>query len=80
MVPVTDAAKIKLGDTVFVQGLGLLGIYGCAIAKARGARRVMDLDPLEHRLTTGQKFGADETISVSKISKTDLVLAVPNLC
>ena len=38
MASVTEAAEIALGDAVVVQGLGLLGLYGCAMAKARGAR------------------------------------------
>ena len=38
MISVTEAAEISKGDTVVVQGLGLLGLYGCAIAKAKGAR------------------------------------------
>ena len=44
MISVTEAAAIAVGETVVVQGLGLLGIYGCAIAKARGAARVIGLD------------------------------------
>jgi D-arabinose 1-dehydrogenase-like Zn-dependent alcohol dehydrogenase len=37
MASVTEAAEIGLGDAVVVQGLGLLGLYGAAMAKARGA-------------------------------------------
>ena len=38
MISVTEAAGVAVGETVVVQGLGLLGIYGCAIAKSPGAR------------------------------------------
>ena len=38
MIAVTEAAGIRMGQTVVIQGLGLLGLYGAAIAKARGAR------------------------------------------
>jgi alcohol dehydrogenase len=41
MASVTEAAEIGLGDTVIIQGLGLLGLYGAAMAKARGARRAV---------------------------------------
>src|SRR3546814_836721 len=47
MIAVTEAAAIAVGDTVVVQGLGLLGLYGCAIAKERGARRVIGIDAVE---------------------------------
>ena len=53
MASVTEAAEIALGDTVVIQGLGLLGLYGAAMAKARGARCVIGLDcggePARHR-------------------------------
>jgi D-arabinose 1-dehydrogenase-like Zn-dependent alcohol dehydrogenase len=32
----TEKAEIRLGDAVVVQGLGLLGLYAAAMAKARG--------------------------------------------
>ena len=44
MVSVTEAAAIGMGDTVVIQGLGLLGLYGAAMAKSRGARLVIGLD------------------------------------
>lgn len=65
MVAVTEAADIQMGDVVVVQGLGLLGLYGCAMAKARGARRVIGLDAVGDRLEAARKFGADEVIDIS---------------
>ena len=49
MIAVTEAANIRMGQTVVIQGLGLLGLYGAAIAKARGARTVIGLDTLAGR-------------------------------
>ena len=80
MMSVTEAARLSMGDTVVIQGLGLLGIYGCAIAKARGARMVIGLDSVDDRLQTAKKFGADRTINVSGIDTGDLVSAVRALC
>ena len=60
MASVTEAAEIALGDTVVIQGLGLLGLYGAAMAKARGARCVIGLDAVaEPALNVAKKFGAD---------------------
>ena len=80
MISVTEAADITIGDTVVVQGLGLLGLYGCAIAKARGARRVIGIDAVANRLAIAHKFGADLTFDVSTMSESDLVGAVRDEC
>lgn len=79
MISVTEAADIQVGDTVVVQGLGLLGIYGCAIAKARGASTVIGLDAVPGRLRAAERFGADHTIDVSAMDDDALVEAVRGL-
>ena len=76
MISVTEAAAIGMGETVVIQGLGLLGIYGCAIAKARGAARVIALDAVPSRREIAKRFGADLTFDVSSMSEDDLVKAV----
>ncbi len=47
MVAVTEAAAISGGDAVVIQGLGLLGLDGIALARARGGRLVIGLDDLD---------------------------------
>ena len=59
MMAVTEAAGIRMGQTVVVQGLGLLGLYGAAIAKARGARAVIGLDTVAERRERAGSFGVD---------------------
>ncbi len=76
MVSAADAAQINMGDTVVIQGMGLLGIYGCAIAKARGASRVIALDSVPQRLETSRRFGADYIFDVSTLSDSELIDAV----
>jgi len=76
MICVTEAAGIEMGDTVVVQGLGLLGIYGCAIAKARGAARVIAVDAVAARLGIAERFGADLSLDAGAMSEDDLVAAV----
>lgn len=80
MISVTEAAEIGMGETVVIQGLGLLGLYGCAMAKARGARLVVGLDAVESRLGVAAKFGADVTFDVGKLGEDDVVEAVRSLC
>lgn len=79
MVSATEAAAIELGDVVVVQGLGLLGLYGCAMAKARGARLVIGMDVVEQRLDVAKKFGADHTINVGNLTQEQLVSQVRQL-
>jgi putative phosphonate catabolism associated alcohol dehydrogenase len=76
----TEAAEIALGDAVVIQGLGLLGLYGAAMAKARGARCVIGLDAVAARLEIAKKFGADHVIDIGHTAPRAVVDAVRKLC
>jgi threonine dehydrogenase-like Zn-dependent dehydrogenase len=80
MASVTEAANIGLGDAVVIQGLGLLGLYGAAMAKARGARCVIGLDAVASRLEVAKKFGADHVIDISRGSAKSVIDEVRKLC
>lgn len=80
MASVTEAAAIGLGDAVVIQGLGLLGLYGAAMAKARGARCVIGLDAVASRLDIAKKFGADHVIDISRGPARSVVDEVRKLC
>ena len=79
MASVTEAAAIGLGDVVVIQGLGLLGIYGCAMAKARGARLVIGLDAVADRLAVAKKFGMDVGLDITALSESDVIAEVRRL-
>jgi putative phosphonate catabolism associated alcohol dehydrogenase len=80
MASVTQAAEIQMGDAVVIQGLGLLGLYGAAMAKARGARCVIGLDAVANRLKAAKKFGADHVIDVGSAPPQSVVEEVRELC
>ena len=80
MIAVTEAAAIRLGQTVVVQGLGLLGLYGAAIAKARGARFVIGLDTVAKRRELGLGFGVDLALDPSALATTEVLRQVRDLC
>ena len=80
MICVTEHAAIRIGDSVVVQGLGLLGLYGAAIAKARGARLVIGLDTVASRRALGLRFGVDHAIDPEAMSESDLIKKVRALC
>ncbi len=79
MVCVTEATQIQMGDVVAIQGLGLLGLYGCAMTKTRGARLVIGLDAVADRLEVAKKCGADVVIDVSNREEEDIVAQVREL-
>jgi len=80
MIAVTEAAGICMGQAVVVQGLGLLGLYGAAIAKARGARAVIGLDTVAERRERATRFGVDLALDPATTEKEDLLRQVRALC
>lgn len=66
-----SAARIQIGDTVVVQGLGGLGIYATAFARDSGAGLVVGLDMVSERLGLARGFGAHEVIDVSQSSSSE---------
>jgi putative phosphonate catabolism associated alcohol dehydrogenase len=80
MIAVTEAAGIRMGQTVVVQGLGLLGLYGAAIAKARGARTVIGLDTVAGRRDRAHRFGVDLALDPATTARDELLRQVRQLC
>ena len=80
MVSVIEAASIAMSDTVVIQGLGLLGLYGCAMAKSRGARLVIGVDTVPDRLEVAKRFGADHTFNAAALKPDELVKQIRALC
>ncbi|MCE3000529.1 MAG: zinc-binding dehydrogenase [Betaproteobacteria bacterium] len=80
MICVTEQAEIRIGDSVLIQGLGLLGLYGAAIAKARGAKTVIGLDTVAARRELGRRFGVDHALDPGSMSEAELAQRVLELC
>lgn len=80
MICVTERAEIGVGDAVVVQGLGLLGLYGAALAKARGARIVIGIDTLAERRKLAKQFGVDLALDPAAGGLTGAVAAVRDAC
>jgi putative phosphonate catabolism associated alcohol dehydrogenase len=79
MIAVTEAAGLRIGQTVVIQGLGLLGLYGAAIAKARGARTVIGLDPDAQRRERACRFGVDRALDPMQ-DTAELLREILSLC
>jgi L-iditol 2-dehydrogenase len=59
-------AGIKAGQTVLVIGSGISGLIHIALARARGAGRIIATDITEFRLEAAKRFGADEVINAKE--------------
>lgn len=79
MVAVTEAANIRLGSTVVIQGLGLLGLYGAALAKSRGAKYVIGLDVNAKRREQATRFGVDIALDAGR-APAELLKEISALC
>ncbi|MFN8524386.1 MAG: zinc-binding dehydrogenase [Chloroflexota bacterium] len=66
-----DVASVGLGDTVVIQGAGGLGLYAAAIARERGAARVIAIDGVAERLDLASGFGADVLLDLRELSAPD---------
>lgn len=62
-----ERAEQTYGEDVVVQGAGALGLYAIAVAKARGARRVIAVDGVPERLELALAFGADEVVDLAAV-------------
>ena len=63
-----ERVDLQFGEYVVVQGAGALGLYAVAVAKARGAARVIAIDGVPERLELAAAFGADEVIDISDVT------------
>jgi L-iditol 2-dehydrogenase len=58
-------APVRRGDTVFIMGLGVMGMIHLLVAKHFGAGKVIGADRVKFRLDKALEFGADEVIDIS---------------
>ncbi|KAI1141449.1 GroES-like protein [Hypoxylon sp. FL0543] len=59
-VQICKVADLRAGQTVVVFGCGPIGLLSQAVAKARGAKKVIGVDISEPRAKFAKSFGADE--------------------
>ena len=74
-----DRIGVNSGDTVVIQGAGMLGLYAAAFAKASGASQVIIVDILDTRLEMAMRFGVDRTLNAEKLNCDEQVEAVREL-
>jgi threonine dehydrogenase-like Zn-dependent dehydrogenase len=55
-------------ETVLIQGCGPLGLYSTAVARDRGARKILVVGAPEARLEVAREWGADEVLNLDKVN------------
>ncbi len=61
-----EKVNLSFGETIVIQGAGGLGINATAVAKDRGAGKVIVIDSIDDRLELAKAFGADEIIDMKQ--------------
>jgi threonine dehydrogenase-like Zn-dependent dehydrogenase len=70
-----DIAGLAVGERVVVQGAGGLGLYAVAVARERGAGRIIVIDGLPERLRLAADFGADELVDLGELPEPEQRIA-----
>ena len=63
-----ERSDILLGETVLVQGAGPVGLSAIALARLRGAYRIIAIGAPETRLEAAKRMGADIVVHVERMS------------
>jgi len=66
-----DLAGVGVGDNVVIQGAGGLGLYAIAVARERGAGKIIVVDGVAERLEVASMFGADEFIDLRELPEPE---------
>ena len=74
-----ETVGMDKGDTVVVQGAGMLGLYAASLLAERGAGKTVMLDVDERRLRTARDFGADITINARDADPAEITATVREL-
>jgi len=75
-----EKVRVRVGDTVVMQGAGGLGLNASAVAREMGAARVIVIDQIPERLELARRFGAHHTLNIQELPKPeDRVAAVKEL-
>ena len=71
-----DTIGLAAGESVLIQGAGLLGLNLIALCKEAGAARVFVTDVQPARLELAERFGADEAFNLADCSADEVVSAI----
>lgn len=67
-----DLARVRLGATAAVVGLGPIGLLAIQVLLAAGAHRVVGVEPLAHRRRAAEELGIDTVVDPADAGTLDL--------
>lgn len=67
-----DLARVRLGATAAVVGLGPIGLLAIQVLRAAGAHRVVGVEPLAHRRRAAEELGIDTVVDPADAGTLDL--------
>ncbi|MBN1555504.1 MAG: zinc-binding dehydrogenase [Phycisphaerae bacterium] len=76
VVHAAEAIELKAGETVLIQGAGLLGLNLIALAKQACAKQIFVTDISPDRLAMAKKFGATTTLNVKESAESDVLATI----
>jgi len=68
-----NVSGIEKGEDVVIFGLGGVGLHAVMWAKFYGAGRIIAVDPIDSKLETAQRYGADILVNPSKTDAVELI-------
>ena len=74
VVNAVETISLAAGETVLIQGAGLLGLNLIALAKQAGAKKIIVTDISRDRLAMAEKFGATTTLNAKQLNEQDVLL------
>ena len=74
-----NSIEIQLGETVVVQGAGMLGTYAVAVLREKGAGRIIIIGKDQYRLDIAKNFGADDLISINGKKQIEILSLVKEM-
>jgi D-arabinose 1-dehydrogenase-like Zn-dependent alcohol dehydrogenase len=66
-----EEAKLGFEDTIVIQGAGGLGCFATAVARERGAEKVIVIDRVPERLELAHQFGATDIIDMRELPEPE---------
>jgi threonine dehydrogenase-like Zn-dependent dehydrogenase len=66
-----ELAGLAVGEQVVIQGAGGLGLYAIAVARERGAGRIIVVDGVSERLEVASMFGADAFVDLRDLPQPE---------
>ena len=72
-----NMTDLKLGDTVVVFGLGVVGVLAAMMYQIRGAK-VIGVDPVAHRCELAKKLGIQTVVGVAPDKQIDEIMRLTN--